>query len=228
MASMGGISLFKQGWKWVQSRKQALVFVRVAASWAGEKLVLLIDRHWPLVYSWCTVAGRFLFRLILQWRDCFVGGLRSLFTLGSAALFLILWSCFLCLTSMTSLFYMLLSLMCCSLKIMCVYIQTFDCVILQGGVEYRSEESRRIECTKCGNSHIWICTNRSKGRARWCQSCSQYHQAKDGDGWVESRCSPVITTPRKVFFMIKRILTFFFSFSLLLLNDNFLLDSSLK
>ncbi|KAL4200708.1 hypothetical protein AMTRI_Chr02g254910 [Amborella trichopoda] len=55
----------------------------------------------------------------------------------------------------------------------------------QDGVEYRSEESRRIHCTKCGNSHIWICTNRTKYRARWCQECSQYHQAKDGDGWVE-------------------------------------------
>ncbi|CAD5179968.1 uncharacterized protein LOC135641318 [Musa acuminata AAA Group] len=441
MASMGGIGLFRQGWKWVQSRKQAFVFVRVAASWAGEKLVLLVDRHWPLVYSWCTVAGRFLFRLILQWRDCFVGGLRSLFTLGSAALFLVLWSCFLCLTSTTSLVYMLLSLVAAAAvihylgftpgllivglygilimwiygyfwitamlfigggymfslnharflilmatayavyyinarvglhgvflslslsfisndilnkllqgydgtdegiheeqkepepfmedfsvdsedsppkeaeevtsymspcttskashlpsthkdassskvvmvestslvemkrimnstnhyevlgflksktvdpkimkkeyhkkvllvhpdknlgsplacesfkKLQCAYevlsdltkkknydeqlrreesgrvCQRSSVTSQQGGVEYRSEESRRIECTKCGNSHIWICTNRSKGRARWCQSCSQYHQAKDGDGWVESGCSPVVTTPRKV------------------------------
>ncbi|XP_064975714.1 uncharacterized protein LOC135618615 isoform X1 [Musa acuminata AAA Group] len=68
----------------------------------------------------------------------------------------------------------------------------------QGAVEYRSEESRCIECTKCGNSHIWICTNRSKAKARWCQDCSQYHQAKDGDGWVESGCSPVVMPPRKV------------------------------
>ncbi|URE41563.1 heat shock protein DnaJ [Musa troglodytarum] len=73
-----------------------------------------------------------------------------------------------------------------------------DRIILQGGVEYRSEESRCIECTKCGNSHIWICTNRSKAKARWCQDCSQYHQAKDGDGWVESGCSPVVMPPRKV------------------------------
>ena len=39
----------------------------------------------------------------------------------------------------------------------------------QEGVVYRSEESRRIQCTKCGNSHIWICTNRTKANARWCQ-----------------------------------------------------------
>eukprot|EP00268_Persea_americana_P037236 TRINITY_DN3688_c0_g2_i2.p1 TRINITY_DN3688_c0_g2~~TRINITY_DN3688_c0_g2_i2.p1 ORF type:complete len:542 (+),score=69.90 TRINITY_DN3688_c0_g2_i2:1003-2628(+) len=55
----------------------------------------------------------------------------------------------------------------------------------QEGVVYRSEESRRIQCTKCGNSHIWICTNRTKANARWCQDCCQYHPAKDGDGWVE-------------------------------------------
>ncbi|URE41562.1 heat shock protein DnaJ [Musa troglodytarum] len=71
-------------------------------------------------------------------------------------------------------------------------------LLFWGGVEYRSEESRCIECTKCGNSHIWICTNRSKAKARWCQDCSQYHQAKDGDGWVESGCSPVVMPPRKV------------------------------
>ncbi|KAG6418883.1 hypothetical protein SASPL_121089 [Salvia splendens] len=52
-----------------------------------------------------------------------------------------------------------------------------------------SEESRRIQCTKCGNSHIWVCTNRTKAKARWCQDCCQYHQAKDGDGWVENKGS---------------------------------------
>ncbi|KAJ4884724.1 Chaperone DnaJ-domain superfamily protein [Raphanus sativus] len=55
----------------------------------------------------------------------------------------------------------------------------------QSGHGYRSEESRRIHCTKCGNSHIWVCTSRTKAEARWCQDCGQYHQAKDGDGWVE-------------------------------------------
>ncbi|KAF8103470.1 hypothetical protein N665_0188s0406 [Sinapis alba] len=55
----------------------------------------------------------------------------------------------------------------------------------QSGPGYRAEESRRIHCTKCGNSHIWVCTSRTKAKARWCQDCGQYHQAKDGDGWVE-------------------------------------------
>jgi Cleavage inducing molecular chaperone len=28
---------------------------------------------------------------------------------------------------------------------------------------------RQIVCKKCGGSHIWICTDRSKAKARWCQ-----------------------------------------------------------
>ncbi|GKB05533.1 putative hemK methyltransferase family member 1-like protein [Tanacetum coccineum] len=64
--------------------------------------------------------------------------------------------------------------------------------------EYCSEESRRIQCTKCGHSHIWICTNRTKSKARWCQDCCQYHQAKDGDGWVEYKGSLVFDRPQKV------------------------------
>ncbi|KAL4323863.1 hypothetical protein GQ457_11G014150 [Hibiscus cannabinus] len=60
------------------------------------------------------------------------------------------------------------------------------------------EESRRIQCTKCGNSHIWVCTNRNKAKARWCQDCCQYHQAKDGDGWIEYKGSLVFDRPQKV------------------------------
>ncbi|CAK7323935.1 unnamed protein product [Dovyalis caffra] len=68
----------------------------------------------------------------------------------------------------------------------------------QDNPDYCSEESRRIQCTKCGNSHIWVCTNRSKAKARWCQDCCQYHQAKDGDGWVEYKGSLVFDRPHKM------------------------------
>ncbi|KAL1556091.1 hypothetical protein AAHA92_11756 [Salvia divinorum] len=64
--------------------------------------------------------------------------------------------------------------------------------------DFCSEESRRIQCTKCGNSHIWVCTNRTKAKARWCQDCCQYHQAKDGDGWVENKGSLVFDRLQKV------------------------------
>ncbi|KAE8681157.1 cucumber peeling cupredoxin-like [Hibiscus syriacus] len=66
----------------------------------------------------------------------------------------------------------------------------------QSTSDHRSEESRRIQCTKCGNSHIWVCRNKAK--ARWCQDCCQYHQAKDGDGWVEYKGSLVFDRPQKM------------------------------
>ncbi|KAL9236524.1 hypothetical protein vseg_011182 [Gypsophila vaccaria] len=76
--------------------------------------------------------------------------------------------------------------------------QTSPSTSNQGTNEYLTEESRRIQCTKCGNSHIWVCTNRCKGKARWCQDCCQYHQAKDGDGWVEYKGSLVFKGPQKM------------------------------
>lgn len=51
-------------------------------------------------------------------------------------------------------------------------------------------ESRRIACKKCGNFHVWVHTKKSKSRARWCQDCKDFHQAKDGDGWVEQSTQP--------------------------------------
>eukprot|EP00249_Psilotum_nudum_P021498 c28127_g1_i2 orf=394-2814(-) len=48
-----------------------------------------------------------------------------------------------------------------------------------------SANSRRIACRNCNKMHAWIYNERSKSRARWCQDCRDYHQAKDGDGWVE-------------------------------------------
>ncbi|KAK4433851.1 DnaJsubfamily B member 1 [Sesamum alatum] len=51
-------------------------------------------------------------------------------------------------------------------------------------------ESRRISCRKCGFYHVWICTKKLKSRARWCQECKDFHQAKDGDGWVEQSSQP--------------------------------------
>ncbi|XP_076949034.1 uncharacterized protein LOC143621511 [Bidens hawaiensis] len=68
----------------------------------------------------------------------------------------------------------------------------------QENPEYCSVESRRIQCTKCGHSHIWICTSRIKSKARWCQDCCQYHQAKDGDGWVEYKGSLSFDRPNKM------------------------------
>ncbi|KAI4388227.1 hypothetical protein MLD38_000575 [Melastoma candidum] len=64
--------------------------------------------------------------------------------------------------------------------------------------DYSAKESRRIQCTKCGHSHVWVCTSRSKTTARWCQDCCQYHAAKDGDGWVEYKGSLAFDKPQRV------------------------------
>ncbi|XXG79044.1 hypothetical protein AAC387_Pa09g0200 [Persea americana] len=53
-------------------------------------------------------------------------------------------------------------------------------------------ESRRISCKKCGDFHVWFHVDRSKSRARWCQDCKDFHQAKDGDGWVEQSFQPFL------------------------------------
>ncbi|XP_012842575.1 PREDICTED: uncharacterized protein LOC105962798 isoform X1 [Erythranthe guttata] len=52
-------------------------------------------------------------------------------------------------------------------------------------------ESRHIACRKCGFFHLWVYTTKLKSKARWCQECKDFHQAKDGDGWVEQSSQPL-------------------------------------
>ncbi|CAK9148939.1 unnamed protein product [Ilex paraguariensis] len=441
---MEDIGLFKQGWKWLQSEKHFYSVVQTTTSCFRDKIGIFIERHWPMVCCGCARLGSVLLFLLIHWRDCIYRGVRSFLGLGSAALLVIMWSCFLSLTSVSCLVYVLLSmgaagaavrylgytpglfivglfaililwmyanfwitgtlfivggylfslnharlvvLMATVYSIYCVKVRVgwlgvllsinlaflsndtlnyllqwcdnmsenthfeehkqsessteddfstgsdysvstdeaeklnsckssskmtatsshvskqnessvdpvvkedansmnemkrilstldhyealgfsrhkkIDATLLkkeyrkkamlvhpdknmgsplasesfkklqcayevlsdstkkrdydeqlrkeeyksvsekshttthQDRPEYCSEESRRIPCTKCGNSHIWICTNRTKVKARWCQDCCQYHQAKDGDGWVEYKGSLVFDRPRKV------------------------------
>ncbi|XP_040986331.1 uncharacterized protein LOC121234457 [Juglans microcarpa x Juglans regia] len=443
---MEDIGLVKQGWKWLRSQKDAWPRARIALSCCKDRIGTFLERHWPTVWAGTLRLGRLLRFLLLQWRDCVIRGFRSLIALSSAALLLIMWSCFLSLTSISCLIYVLLSMGAAGVAIQylgytpglfivglfailvlwmyanfwitgilfmvggylfslnharlvvlvsaiyasyCVKVQVgwlgvllsinlaflsndllnfllqwcdnmsesthfeehkpservmgndfseeseyfvptsedeklhsckssstpsvassvsndhkestaskvvreqtssademkrilgsgdhyealgfarhkiIDATILkkeykkkamlvhpdknmgsplasesfkkiqcayevlsdstkrrdydeqlrkeelrtksvcqkshgtshQDGPGYCSEESRRIQCTKCGHSHIWVCTNRSKAKARWCQDCCQYHQAKDGDGWVEYRGSLVFERPQKV------------------------------
>lgn len=62
----------------------------------------------------------------------------------------------------------------------------------EGVDEGPSGLSRRIACKKCGDFHLWVYTGRAKLQARWCQDCKEFHQAKDGDGWVEQSFQPVL------------------------------------
>ncbi|KAI9389865.1 hypothetical protein POPTR_008G101800v4 [Populus trichocarpa] len=54
-------------------------------------------------------------------------------------------------------------------------------------------ESRRIACKRCGNFHLWVHTKKSKSQARCSRiDCKDFHQAKDGDGWVEQSSQPFL------------------------------------
>ncbi|XP_057487657.1 uncharacterized protein LOC130773744 [Actinidia eriantha] len=440
---MKDIGLFKQGWKWLQSKRHCYPVARTAVICFRDKIGMFMERHWPLVCSGCTKLGRVLLLLVIYWWDCVVRGVRSFLGLGSAALLVIMWSCFLSLTSISCLVYVLMSmgaaagavqylgytpglfivgifaililwmyanfwitgilfivggylfslsharlvvLMATIYSLYCVKVRVgwlgvflsvnlaflsndvfnyllqwcdnlsesthveeqkesesfteddfsgecefsvpidepeklpsckssiktpatssiinkqkessgkqvvredaisinemerilncmnhydalgfpchkkIDATLLkkeyrkkamlvhpdknmgsslasesfkklqcayevlsdsmkkgdydeqlrkeaksvshkshntshQDGPDFCSEESRRIPCTKCDNSHIWVCTNRTKLKARWCQDCCQYHQAKDGDGWIEYKGSLVFDRPQKV------------------------------
>ncbi|CAH8298556.1 unnamed protein product [Eruca vesicaria subsp. sativa] len=62
----------------------------------------------------------------------------------------------------------------------------------EGEGEEALRECRQIACKKCGNFHAWYLTKKSKSTARWCQDCKDFHQAKDGDGWVEQSSQHVL------------------------------------
>uniref|UniRef100_A0A0D9Y1C9 J domain-containing protein n=1 Tax=Leersia perrieri TaxID=77586 RepID=A0A0D9Y1C9_9ORYZ len=406
---MADLGLWKQAWGWVLSQKHILTWAHMAASGGTERLAFLVDRHWPAVSRTCVSSGRLVLAALRQWRGCAARGILEMASLGPASVFVILWSCFVCMTSPACALYalgaagavihymgytpgmLLIAGGCmCSLKharfvipvlamyaVYCVAVRvgslgvfltlnlsfltndllnkllqcyegsteerhfeetkhpdpvmdefyrscefpsapdsepetvssakpfcstpvqdvlhvqkeaspskvvksdsvsldvmkrimdgsthyevlgvprnrSIDQKILkkeyhrmvllvhpdknmgnplacesfkklqsayeilsdytkknsyddqlrkeesrkmtqgsrvvsqQTGVEFLPEESRRIQCTKCGNFHVWICTKRSKAKARWCQDCSELHPAKDGDGWVENRFS---------------------------------------
>lgn len=109
---MEDIGLFKQGWKWLQSKKDFYSVAQNAAACFRDKIGIFIERHWPVVCCGCARFGRVLLFLLIHWKDCVVRGSRSSVGLGSAALLVIMWSCFLSLTSMSCLIYVLLSMVC--------------------------------------------------------------------------------------------------------------------
>lgn len=109
---MEDIGLFRQGWKWVQSRKYLFFPTRAAIRRSRDRIALFSDRHWPLFSRWCLVSGNFLLALLLQWKASIVNGSASLLRLGPAALFVTLWSSFLGSASLSSLVCLLLILVC--------------------------------------------------------------------------------------------------------------------
>ncbi|KAK4398709.1 hypothetical protein Sango_1346400 [Sesamum angolense] len=106
---MEDIGLFNQGLKWLQS-KDCYAVARTVVSCLRDKIGIFMERHWPLVCCGCAKFGRVLLFLLVYWKNCFVSGFQSFIGLGSAALLVIMWSCFLSLTSMSCLLYVLASM----------------------------------------------------------------------------------------------------------------------
>ncbi|KAH0919156.1 hypothetical protein HID58_026816 [Brassica napus] len=107
---MEDIGLVKQGWKWMQSQKHMCSDACSAMRSFVEKIGEIVARHWPLVCSGCWKLSRLIRLSIVYWKDCILRGFRCSAKLGSSALLLIMWSCFLSLTSLSSLVYVLLSM----------------------------------------------------------------------------------------------------------------------
>ncbi|KAJ6894605.1 hypothetical protein NC652_028384 [Populus alba x Populus x berolinensis] len=105
---MEDIGLVKRGRKWLQTQKHAYWRAKTAVGCWRDKIGVFIERHWPMVCNGCARFGRLMRLLLIYWKDCVVRGFHSVIKLGSAALLLIMWSCFLSLTSMSSLLYVLL------------------------------------------------------------------------------------------------------------------------
>lgn len=107
---MEDIGLFKQGWKWLQTQKHVYSRVRTGLGCFREKMGVVAERHWPMVCSGCARLFKLLVLLLIYWKDCVFRGFQSTIKLGSASLLVIMWSCFLSLTSISCLVYVLLSM----------------------------------------------------------------------------------------------------------------------
>ena len=126
---MEDIGLFKQGWKWLQSQKHVYSKAKTAVGYCRDKMGLIMERHWPMVCSGCVKFWKFSRLLLVYWQDSVVRGFQSCIRLGPASLLVIMWSCFLSLTSISCLLYVLLSMVCivsfsCQ-NLMCLFLHSF-------------------------------------------------------------------------------------------------------
>ncbi|XP_066383308.1 uncharacterized protein [Miscanthus floridulus] len=107
---MADLGLWKQAWMWVLSQKHILAWAHTAACGSRERLAFLVDRHWPAVSRACATSSRLALAALRQWRGCTARGVLAVASLGPAAVFVILWSFFVCMTSPACALYALLSL----------------------------------------------------------------------------------------------------------------------
>lgn len=109
---MEDIGLLKQCWQWFRSQKDAGWRARNAVTWCRDRTGVFIDRHWPMVCRGCSRLGSLLRLSVIFWKDSALRGFQSFIRFGPVMLLLIMWSCFLSLTSMYCLVYVLVSMVC--------------------------------------------------------------------------------------------------------------------
>jgi len=107
---MEDLGLWKQAWRWVLSQKHILAWAHTAACGSRERLAFLVDRHWPAVSRACATSSSLALAALRQWRGCMARGVLAVASLGPAAVFVILWSFFVCMTSPAWALFALLSL----------------------------------------------------------------------------------------------------------------------
>ncbi|KAG5015964.1 hypothetical protein JHK85_022100 [Glycine max] len=107
---MEDIGLLKQCWQWFRSQKDAGWRARNAVTWCRDRTGVFIDRHWPMVCRGCSRLGSLLRLSVIFWKDSALRGFQSFIRFGPVMLLLIMWSCFLSLTSMYCLVYVLVSM----------------------------------------------------------------------------------------------------------------------
>jgi len=125
---MEDIGLFNQVWGWLRSRKDACWRARTVVVCCRDKTAMFIERHWPMVCRGCSKLGSLLKLSLIFWKDSAVRGFQSFVKFGSVMLLLIMWSCFLSLTSMYCLVYVLVSMV--SIHIQPVWIFVLALVVI--------------------------------------------------------------------------------------------------
>lgn len=140
---MEDIGLLKQCWQWFRSQKDAGWRARNAVTWCRDRTGVFIDRHWPMVCRGCSRLGSLLRLSVIFWKDSALRGFQSFIRFGPVMLLLIMWSCFLSLTSMYCLVYVLVSMVCLCFKLskspflqfwvsdLCVYV-CYPVIYFQG------------------------------------------------------------------------------------------------
>lgn len=109
---MEDIGLFKQCWQWFRSQKVAGWRARTVVTCCRDRIAMFFERHWPMVCRGCSRFGSLLRLSLIFWKDSALRGFQSFIKFGSVMLLLIMWSCFLSLTSMYCLVYVLVSMVC--------------------------------------------------------------------------------------------------------------------